>query len=483
MKQLTRRHFLSAVSATAFVSMNMSTRSVMANDELRVVVIGVNGIGRTHLDGFPLIPGVKVVGACDVDSAVLGKRLEEFDKKFGYQLKSYSDLRHVYDDGQVDAVVLAVPNHWHGLGTVWGCQAGKDVYTEKPCSHNIWEAGQMQKAAEKYERIVQIGIQRRSFEHLKEFFREVQVDGVLGKLKSVKGFYMFRRTSIGKPQQPPQPPATINHDLWCGPAPTKLERARYHYDWHWFWDYGNAELGNNGPHILDLCRWAIGAEEFPTNVTSIGGRYAWDDNGQTPNTHILSYEYQTAPITFEIRDLPVATGKAQNCTYKGIDNGIVIEGEDATYIGFDEGRVIDHDGKTIREVTGNRGLDSGRQLHRENFVKAVRSRKTSDLNCDIRTGHLSTGLCHLGNISHRLGTSTPLPSLGDQVKKNPILEDASIRMTEHLAANGVNLPTASVDLGRRLNVDPVSEKFLQDSAANQLLKREYRAPYVLSEQV
>lgn len=482
MNQLNRRTFLAAASATAFTSVTTPVRAAEANDELRVVVVGVNGIGNTHLNGFPDISGVRVVGACDVDADVLGKRAAEFDKKFGYGLKKFDDIRRVYDDPDVDAVVLAVPNHWHGLGTVWGCQAGKDVYTEKPCSQNIWEAGQMEKAAAKYDRIVQIGIQRRSFTHLQEFFKEVQ-EGALGRIKSVKGLYLTRRDSIGKPSGTPKPPSSVNHDLWCGPASTKLERARYHYDWHWFWEYGNAELGNNGPHILDLCRWAIGAEEFPTSVSSIGGRYVWDDNGQTPNTHILRYEYAKAPITFEIRDLPTATGKRDTCKYRGLSYGIVVEGEDATYIGFDNGKVVDSQGNTIREIKGTTGPDGGRQLHRENFVKAVRSRRSEDLNCGVRAGHLSSALCHLGNISHHLGEPIALNALPEQTRDQPLLSDAVIRMNEHLAANGVDIRSANVQLGKTLTIDPKSEGFPGDQAANRLLRREYRAPYVLPEQV
>ncbi|MEW4452957.1 Gfo/Idh/MocA family oxidoreductase [Bremerella sp. JC817] len=482
MTHLNRRSFLAAASATAMTTFTSSPSFAAANDELRVVVVGVNGIGRTHLNGFSQISGVRVVGACDVDSAVLGQRAEEHQKKFQQKLKTYNDMRRVLDDPDVDAVVLAIPNHWHALGTVWGCQAGKDVYTEKPCSHNIWEAGQMKKAADKYERIVQVGIQRRSFTHLQDFFQEVQA-GALGKVKQVKGVYLTRRDSIGKPTGALKPPATVNHDMWCGPAPTKLERAKYHYDWHWFWDYGNAELGNNGPHILDLCRWSIGAEEFPTAVSSVGGRYVWDDNGQTPNTHILRYEYAKAPITFEIRDLPTATGKKDTCKYKDISYGIVVEGEDATYVGFDTGKVIDPDGKVIREITGNTGSDGGRQLHRENFVKAVRSRNASELNCDVRTGHLSTALCHLGNISHRLGESVSLSSLNNQLQDQPLVQEAAKRMESHLEANGVDLASAQVEFGPTLAIDPKTESFPQSEAANGLLKREYRAPYVVPEVV
>jgi len=482
MQSFNRRQFLAAASATAVTTLATPAAFAAANEEIRVVIVGLNGIGRTHLFGFPEISGVRVVGACDVDSAVLGKRAEEFQKKYNTKLKTYRDMRQVYDDPDVDAVVLAVPNHWHGLGTVWGCQAGKDVYTEKPCSHNIWEAGQMQKAAEKYDRIVQIGIQRRSFSHLQDFFQEIQ-QGALGKVKHVKGIYFTRRDSIGNPQTAPRPLPTVNHDLWCGPGPTKLQRDNYHYDWHWFWDYGNAELGNNGPHILDLCRWSIGANEFPTSVSSIGGRYAWDDNGQTPNTHVIRYEYAQAPITFEIRDLPTATGKKDRCEYMGASYGIVVEGEDATYIGFDTGKVIDPSGKTLREIKGSTGPDGGRQLHRENFVQAVRSRKTSELNCDVQTGHLSSALCHLGNISHRVGETISLKSLPERTQEQPLMHEAADGMLDHLVANGVEVDSAHVQLGKTLQIDPQTETFPQDESANALLKREYRAPYIVPEMV
>ena len=482
MKPLSRRQFLATASAAAVTTMTATTQAANANDELRVVVAGVNGIGRTHLNGFQEMSGARVVGACDVDSAVVGSRAEDFEKKFGHSLRKYDDLRRVYDDPNIDAVVLAIPNHWHALGTVWGCQAGKDIYTEKPCSHNIWEAGQMEKAAQKYDRIVQVGIQRRSFMHLKKFYQEVQ-QGILGEVKVVKGFYYNRRKSIGRQGASPQAPSTVNHDLWCGPGPKKLERAQYHYDWHWFWDYGNAELGNNGPHILDQCRWAIGAEAFPTAVSSVGGRYAWDDNGETPNTHLLRYEYAAAPITMEIRDLPTATGSNTTCDYHGLKYGIAIEGTEATYVGFDTGKVIDAKGHTIREITGETGPDGGRQLHRENFVKAVRSRDASQLNCDVRSGHLSTALCHLGNISHKLGESIPLTSLPERTQDQPRIADAAQKMLSHLTANGVDLKAASVQLGPTLEVDPQTEKFPHSDLANSHLRREYRAPYVVPDVV
>lgn len=481
MLRLTRRSFLAA-SAAAAVSAKPFSRVLGANDDLRIVVIGLNNIGRTHLMNFPHIPGVRVTGACDVDSDVLDQRMAEFRSKHGGNLKRYEDLRAVFDDREVDAVVLGVPNHWHALATVWGCQAGKDVYVEKPCSYDMWEATQMQAAADKYGRIVQVGIQRRSFPHLADWFQQLQ-QGALGKIRSVHGLYYARRESIGPASGPRQPPAQVNHDLWSGPAPTEILREKYHYDWHWFWPQGNGELGNNGPHVLDLARWAIGAEEFPRSVTSLGGRYAWNDAGKTPNTHIVQLDYEPAPIVFEIRNFPVRPGVREMPTYRGINVGIIVDCENGSYVGFDEGKVYDPDGNVIREITGPKGGDSGRQFHRENFVKAVRSRNTAELNCPIRGGQLSSGLCHLGNISHRLGETIPLAAAGERIQDRPLLKESYDRMVGFLGNNDVPVASATVSLGPTLLFDPRSERFLDSSAANDLMKREYRKPFVLPESV
>mgnify|MGYP001356946448 CR=1 FL=1 len=480
MPRLSRRGFLaSAATATAIAPWS---RVLGANSEIRVVIIGANGIGKTHLAGFPKIKGVRVVGLCDVDTQVLGTRAAEFEKQYG-SLKKYEDLRQVFDDPEVDAVVLAVPNHWHALGTIWGCQAGKDVYVEKPCSYNIWEANQMIKAAEKYRRIVQVGIQRRSLGFMQDWFKELQ-DGALGKINSVRALYFSRRESIGKPNGPQQPPATVNHNLWSGPASLKIDRLKYHYDWHWFWETGNGELGNNGPHMLDLARTIIGAKELPRNIWSMGGRFGWDDNGQTPNSHIIYYGYEPAPIIMEIRDLPAQANAKQSSTYRNASFGIVVDCENGSYVGFDKGTVYDKDGKAVRKIEGNVGGDGGRQFHRENFIAAVRSRNSSELNCSVPQGHLSSSLCHLGNISHRLGESLSVAEANERIQSNPLFGDSGKRLVEHLAANEIPSSQQGMALGAVLAFDPASQSFSNSNEANALLKRtEQRAPFVIPEQV
>jgi Predicted dehydrogenases and related proteins len=477
---LSRRNFLAA--SAAGLAIRPWSRVLGANSDIRVAVIGVRNIGKTHLMNFPKIPGVRVVAVCDVDSDVLGQRADEFEKQFG-AIRKYTDLREVMDAPDVDAVVLAVPNHWHALGTIWACQAGKDVYVEKPCSYNIWEAGQMIQAAEKYQRIVQVGIQRRSLAHMQDWFREVQA-GALGKIRSVHGMYYARRQPIGRVDAPIAPPPQVNHDLWSGPAPTPIWRKNYHYDWHWFWDVGNGELGNNGPHILDLARTALGVKELPTKVWSLGGRYGWeDDNGQTPNTHIIHYGYEPAPIIMEIRNLPARAGTKENNLFHGINLGIVIEGEEGRYVGFDTGKVFDRDGKLVREITGKRGADGGRQPHRENFIKAMRSRNSSDLNCNLQDGHLSSSLCHLGNISHLLGKEVSLPEAEEQIKSAYGFGEAGERLKEHLQLNDLPTNELAIQLGAPLKYDPKQVTFPESPAATALLKREYRAPFIVPETV
>lgn len=477
--QMSRRGFLAA-SAGA-VALKPWSRVLGANSDIRVVVIGANGIGKTHLMGFPKLEGARLVGICDVDSKVLGTRAEETEKAFGGTLKRYSDLRQVYDDPEVDAVVLAIPNHWHALGTVWGCQAGKDVYVEKPCSYNIWEANQMIKAAEKYKRIVQVGLQRRSMTFMQDWFKELR-EGALGKIQSVRTLFYSRRQSIGKVAGPVAPPATVNHDLWSGPAQTPILREKYHYDWHWFWELGNGELGNNGPHVLDLARTVLGVKEFPHTTWSIGGRYGWDDNGETPNTQIIHYGYEPAPIILEIRNLPAKAGTNENNKYRDLNVGIVVDCEHGSYVGFDKGTVFDKDGKEIRKIEGDVGGDGGRQNHRANFLKAVRSRKPSDQNATVPEGHLSSSLCHLGNISHRLGETMSLPQAIERIQSDKLLGEAGQRMAEHLKAN--NIPgDVQIEVGAAPIFDSKSQTFPDSKEANALLTREYRKPYILPENV
>ena len=355
------------------------------------------------------------------------------------------------------------------------------MYVEKPVSYDLWEGRQEIAAARKYKRIVQGGTQRRSdiaFAQLRAYLQS----GELGKIKLARVLHYSQRGSIGKRDTPLTVPATCDYNLWAGPAPMeKLYRSSFHYHWHWKWSTGNGELGNNGPHSLDLARWMIGADHLAPSVLSIGGRYAWNDAGETPNTHIVHYGYEPVPIIAEVRNLPREKGAKGSDVFKGARTGIIIECEGGHAIGLSGATIYDKAGKKIKQFKG----DGGRS-HQANFIKAVRSRKREDLNCEIADGHLSTGLCLMGNVSHLVGKTADPNRVRETVQKDPAFSGAFARMTEHLAANGVDLHKQPPTLGAALKLDPKTETFVgtpDADAANKLRRRTYRAPFTMPETV
>ena len=302
MKQTTRRNFLKS-SMTAGVALGLPrtviggerpSKATGPNDAVRLAVVGlgattavggVGGRGHQLIPRLREVPGVKIVALCDVDQTFLDREVQPF-KDRGEEVATYVDLRRVLDDKTIDAVVIALPNHWHGLATVWACQAGKDVYVEKPFSYNHWEGRQMVAAARKYGRMVQVGTQNRSSTLLRQVFDDLR-RGQLGAIRYAHALVYRARDGIGKVSAPTPLPATVDYNLWCGPAPkTPLMRKQLHYEWHWFWATGNGEIGNNGVHVMDLCRWALGQNQPPPRAMSIGGRFAFNDGGETANTHL-----------------------------------------------------------------------------------------------------------------------------------------------------------------------------------------------------
>jgi len=302
----------------------------------------------------------------------------------------------------------------------------------------------------------------------------------LGQILRARGFCYKRRPSIGKVDGPQPIPPNVDYDLWCGPAPKEpLMRKRLHYDWHWVWPTGNGDLGNQGVHQMDLCRWALGQNQLAPAVWSIGGRLGYEDDGTTPNTQIVFLDYRPAPLIFEVRGLPANPAKGDEMdTYRGVRVGVIIECE-AGYLvvkNYTSAEAYENNGELIRKFEGVRD-------HFENFIRAVRSRKPSDLTGDILEGHLSAGLCHLGNISYRLGQKLPPEAIRDAIRQNNDLAEAFGRMEEHLKANAVDLIQTPATLGALLKFDPRREKFLNHPAANELLTRRYRPPFVVPEKV
>ncbi len=386
----------------------------------------------------------------------------------------YTDVRKLLDSKEIDAISTATPNHWHSLIGIWACQAGKDVYVEKPISHNVWEGRKLVEAAAKYNRIVQAGTQSRSNHSIRAAFEWVKA-GNLGKILVSRGLCYKRRASIGKVAGPQPIPESVDYDLWCGPtAKVPLMRKKLHYDWHWVWPTGNGDLGNQGIHQMDLARWALGKNELAPKILSIGGRFGYIDDGTTPNTLITVMDYEDALLIFEVRGLPEKTDAKEMDEYRKQSVGNIVECEGGYLSGTE---AYDKDGKEIKsfEVEG--------EDHFANFVHALRTRKTQDLNAPILEGHLSSALCHLGNISYRLGKQSEEPDIRNAIKSNKAATETFERFEAHLAANDVDIKKDQATLGQFLQFDPKAERFVDNEKANELLKDEYRKPFVVPESV
>ena len=404
-----------------------------ANDRIRVAVLGINGRGKSHIGEIMELyekSNVEVVALCDPDMDILLERSNEFEKKYGKKIQIAQDFRKIYDDKSIDAVSLASPNHWHALQTIWACQAGKDVYVEKPATHNIYEGKKMIEAAYKYNRIVQHGVQLRSSLAIKEAIQHLQ-NGLIGRVYMSRGLVYRWRPDIGNRGISKTPPG-LNYDLWCGPAPMRpFSRDLVHYNWHWHWNYGNGDVGNQGIHQTDLCMWGLGVDSLPERVTSMGGKFLWDDCKEVPEvqTSVFHYPKEKKMIQFEVRNwcTNLEDGAGVGNIFYGDKGYMVVKGYDTyeSYLG------------EKREKGPARSEGGEQTLHFQNWFDAIRARDMSIQNAPVQTGHLSSSLAHLGNISYRLG--------------------------------------------RQLEFDPVSERFKGDgeTEANSMLSREYRAPYIL----
>ncbi|MEQ8764572.1 MAG: Gfo/Idh/MocA family oxidoreductase [Planctomycetota bacterium] len=480
---LTRRQFVqgSALGAAAMALPSWkSFQRLGANEEIRVGVVGFNSRGKSHINGLHRLDGVRVTALCDVDRNVLNAGVQEFEKR-GEKVAAVTDVRRLLDRDDIDVIATATPNHWHALIAIWACQSGKDVYLEKPVSHNVWEGRQIVNAARKYGRIVQTGTQCRSSQAIAEAIQWIQ-SGQLGKIQVARGLCYKPRKSIGKVSGPQSVPAHIDYDLWLGPAPKQpLWRKSLHYDWHWDFATGNGDLGNQGIHQMDICRWALGVQELSPRVMSVGGRFAYADDANTPNTQYVYHDYEGAPLIFEVRGLPKdldqQNGRWEMDNYKGARIGCIIhcEGGELRVPSYSTAIALDKDGKEVKKW-------NGAQDHFANFIDAVRSRKKEDLTADILEGHLSSALCHTGNISYMLGGQKSPEECREAVKGNPESLETYERMAAHLEANGVDLKSSPATFGPWLEMDPKTERFEDNEWANALLRRNYRAPFVVSDE-
>jgi len=400
-------------------------RRVGPNDEIRTAILGIRNQGKNHITYHRDVPGVRIAALCDVDESLFAERAALVP---GGKPQLETDLRRVLDDKNIDCVLIAMPNYWHALATVWACQAGKDVYVEKPATYCIAEGPKMIAAAKKHGRIVQNGTHMRTQTGRREAVGLLR-DGILGPLHMARAFIYNPRESIGR-KPDGSVPQNVHYDLWLGPTARRpFNPNRFHYNWHWFWETGNGEQGNNGPHMADLLIEGLGRQDtLPVKISSQGGRFAWDDQGETPNMQTTTYTYADGLVaTLDIRNLP--------------SNREVDLNEGAIFFGAKGYMVIAEKGDyhtVVDKKPGPKG--SGGGAHREllrNFYDAVRARKTSDLLAPLEYGCTAAALCHLGNIAYRLG--------------------------------------------RSVEFDPAAQTFPRDDEANAMLDRNYREPYVLAE--
>lgn len=426
-----RRHFfLGAASALA-------AQSVMgANDKVNVAVVGLGGRGQDHMKTYLKIADARISAVCDVNQAALERGQALVNRESGSTPKGYKDMKEAFADKNVDAVSMPLPNHWHALATIWAVEAGKDVYIEKPASHNIWEGIQMTAAARKHNRMVQVGSQSRSIAH-KMKAMDLLKQGVIGDVYMAKGLCYKRRKSIGrKPDEPV--PAGLDWSAFLGPAPMRpYNELRFRYNWHWFWDTGNGDIGNQGVHEMDIARWGTGLG-LPTSVVSTGGKFVYDDMQETPNTQFATFGYDNGKkeIQFEVRGL--LTGNEEGLPRRGVNTiGDLFYGTEGWMAVDSHGYQVFKGEKSELAMEGkpdNAIWDT--EPHMKNFIDACKSRKHTDLHADIEIGATSAAMCHLANISYLRG-------------------------------------------GKKLQFDPAKMQFTNDAEANKMLTREYRKPYVV----
>ena len=456
---------------------DMQEPKVGANEQLGYMAVGCGGRGGDHIAGIGGQKDVRVLYLCDADEAIVNRRAEEFEKAFGYRPKAITDMRRAFDAGDLDIISCATTNHWHALTGIWAMQAGLHCYIEKPISFNVHEGRALVAAAKKHGKCCQTGTQCRTASANIEAVRFVQSGGI-GDVNFARGLCYKRRKAIG-PLGTYEPPKSVDYSLWSGPAPVSpVTRRQFHYDWHWQRLYGNGDLGNQGPHQTDIARWHLGIEQFPNRVISYGGRVGYDvekkdpnyvDAGDTPNTIVSIYDYGDKTIVFETRGL-------ETPALRGASIGVIVYGSTgyAVQIDYSYTAIFDLEGNKTKEFRG--GGD-----HYRNFLNAVLADDPTKLSSDARCGHLSAGLSHIGNASYYLGEAA-----GESNRLS--VKDAEVtlaefggaddnvetlhRTLEHLTANGVDIERTPLSMGVALQMDPETEHFIGNDAANQLLCRQ-----------
>jgi predicted dehydrogenase len=480
MRHLTRRDFvrtgLAAGAAAALPHRLLLASS--ANEELNLGFISCGGRAGDLMGVFEKIDGVNIGGLCDPDGERLGSARQRFPKA-----KGWSDPRALLDDKTIDAVVIATCNHWHCLAAIWAMQAGKDVYVEKPLSHSQWEGRQTVAAAEKYQKICQVGTQQRSDPMQAEIKRFLHEEKALGEIQSARVNRYGVRPPIGKRSTPLPIPDSVDYNLWLGPAQNEpIYRDKLQYDWHWDWNTGSGEMGNWGVHVLDDLRNNVFLDKvaLPKRILGGGGRVVFNDAGQTPNVHFVYFDTGDIPVVIGLANIAAAPGAKGSPEHPGPGSGYMAYCEGGRFEG-QRGRAaaFDKDGKIVKEFKGTSGMGA----HQQNFIDAVRQRDPSILNSGVEVGHFSTGWCNLANIAFRAGTTFAEADAEKVTDPSGLWGGLVDEMAGLLAAHKIDIESPQIKLSPVLEVDVKSEQFVGSNAdlANRFLKREYRDPFTIPE--
>jgi predicted dehydrogenase len=481
MPKLHRRQFLKstlAAAATVTIAGTKSSGRVLgSNNAIRIGVAGLHGRGGSHVSAFTGMRDVQVTYLIDPDTRTFAAKANQVEARGNNRPRTVQDVRRALEDRNLDAISIATPNHWHALMTVWGVQAGKHVYVEKPCSHNVREGRVAADLARRHNVLVQHGTQSRSSQSMANTMELIR-SGRYGKLLVSRGLCYKRRNSIGtRPQG--TPPGELDFNIWLGPAPQQAFHTNLvHYNWHWFWDFGNGDIGNQGVHEMDKARWAIAGATLPRSVVCVGGRFGYTDQGQTPNTQVALFDYGDTKLIFEVRGLPTTNYRGQ-----GVGNTFhleegVIAGSQFFPRGSDRGEPLPR-----LDTPARRGPGGGD--HFANFIAAIRTGRREDLNAEILEGHYSSALCHLANISYRLGQTASFNPRTGAFGGNRDAAETLQRMEEHLtgAPNNLRLDDMQLRVGARLEIDPQTEAIRNNEPANRLLTRNYREGFAVPERV
>ncbi len=481
MARYTRRQFLEDSVLAAAVTAALPAGNLLAaekrkakpkknrGDLLRVAIVGAGGRGGEHIAQFLDNPNTEIAYIVDVDEKHGQNRAAAVGKKQGRTPKFVRDFRAALDDPSVHIVSCATPNHWHSLCAIWSMQAGKDVYVEKPVSYNVSEGRRVVETARKHHRICQAGTQCRSMQGMIDAIEYVK-SGKIGQVRLARGLCYKRRKSIGAPGNYAAP-AEVDYHLWCGPARMlPVTREKFHYDWHWQREWGNGDMGNQGPHQMDICRWGLGLDRLPDTAIAFGGRLGYEDAGDVANTEVGIFESGDKTIVFEVRGL-------ETDPLRGASVGVIFYGSEGSLVlnSYTGGGVFDPKGGVVMKFKGDGD-------HFGNFVDAVKARDDKLLHADILEGHLSCAHSHLANLSYYLGKRASVGAIRQTLASLSTHEDVADcidRTLKHLAANGVDLAKTPMTLGPMLKIDSKNETVLDNAEACRMLTREYRAPFIV----